>query len=224
VLKDVSFHIPAHSRTAILGPTAAGKTQIFYLLAGLLVPTSGEIRIDGVPLNDYTRKSHSDQIGLVFQDSSLFNTSIMENINFKNVEDEADIGKAIETAELKDFIAALPQGLDTMVAERGTSLSGGQKQRITLARALVLNPRVLLLDDFTARVDKDTERKIFVNLKKNYGGITQVLITQQISSVMDFDKIILIMEGEILAEGTHEELLRTSVEYELIYKSQMSMS
>lgn len=224
VLKNISFTIPAHSKTAILGPTAAGKTQIFHLLAGLFTPASGRILIDGTPLQDYTRESRSNQIGLVFQDSSLFNTSILENINFKNVENRSHVEKAIETAELKDFVDTLPQGIETVVAERGTSLSGGQKQRITLARALVLNPKVLLLDDFTARVDNDTERRIFANMKKNYEGITQVLITQQVASVVDFDNIILVMEGEILAQGTHAELLASSVEYDLIYKSQMSLA
>ena len=224
VLKNISFTIPDHSKTAILGPTAAGKTQIFHLLAGLFTPTSGRILIDGTPLQDYTRESRSNQIGLVFQDSSLFNTSILENINFKNVENRSHVEKAIETAELKDFVDTLPQGIETVVAERGTSLSGGQKQRITLARALVLNPKVLLLDDFTARVDNDTERRIFANMKKNYEGITQVLITQQVASVVDFDNIILVMEGEILAQGTHAELLASSVEYDLIYKSQMSLT
>ncbi|NTU46769.1 ABC transporter ATP-binding protein [Candidatus Roizmanbacteria bacterium] len=224
ILRNISFHIKAKSRTAILGPTAAGKTQLFYLLAGLLEQTSGEIEIDGIPLQDYSHTCLSDQIGLVFQDSSLFNTSVKENINFKNSENEKYLEKAIQTAEIDEFIHTLPQGIHTKVAERGTTLSGGQKQRITLARALVINPKILLLDDFTARVDKDTEKRIFANLKQNYSDITQILITQQISSVEDFDEIILIMEGEILAKGTHEELLRTSVEYEQIYNSQMSVS
>ena len=224
ILKKISFEIQSHSRTAILGPTAAGKTQIFYLLAGLLSQSSGEILIDGIALQDYSQKSLSDQIGLVFQDSSLFNTTVKENINFKNTANDVNIQKAIETAELSEFIAKLPHGINTIIAERGTSLSGGQKQRITLARALVINPKVLLLDDFTSRVDRDTEQKIFANLKKDYKDITQILITQQISSVMDFDEIILIMEGEILAKGTHQELLKTSVEYKQIFNSQMSVS
>jgi ATP-binding cassette subfamily B protein len=224
ILKSISFEVKSKSRTAILGPTAAGKTQIFYLLAGLLEQTSGEILIDGVPLKDYSQKSLSDQIGLVFQDSSIFNTTIKENINFKNIANEGNVEKAIRTSELGDFIKTLPQGINTKLAERGSSLSGGQKQRLTLARALVINPKILLLDDFTARVDKDTEKKIFANLQKNYKHITQILITQQISSVMDFDEIILIMEGEILAKGTHIELLKSSIEYEQIYNSQMSVS
>ena len=222
ILKNVSFEIRAHSRTAILGPTAAGKTQILYLLSGLLPPTSGKILIDNIALNDYSQKSLSDQIGLVFQNSSIFNTTIMENINFKNVLDKKNIEKAINTAELGDFIKSLPKGMDTKIAERGSNLSGGQKQRLTLARALAINPKILLLDDFTARVDKDTENRIFANVAKNYPNITQILITQQISSVEDFDQIILFMEGEVLACGTHKQLLKTSPEYKQIYNSQMS--
>jgi len=222
ILKNVSFKIKANSRTAILGPTAAGKTQILYLISGLLPQTSGQILIDNIPLTDYSQKCLSDQIGLVFQDSSIFNTTIMENINFKNVLDQKNINKAINTAELGDFIKKLPKGFNTKIAERGNNLSGGQKQRLTLARALALNPKVLLLDDFTARVDKDTENKIFANVAKNYANITQILITQQISSVTDFDQIILFMEGEVLAIGTHKELLKNSKDYQQIYNSQMS--
>jgi len=222
ILKNVSFKIKAHSRTAILGPTAAGKTQILYLLSSLLPSTSGKILIDDITLNNYCQKCLSDQIGLVFQDSSIFNTTIMENINFKNILDKSNIDKAVETAELKDFIKKLPNGINTKIAERGNNLSGGQKQRLTLARALAVNPKILLLDDFTARVDKDTENKIFANIAKNYPNLTQILITQQISSVVGYDQIILFMEGEVLAMGTHKQLLKTSKEYQQIYNSQMS--
>lgn len=222
ILKDVTFDIPARSRTAILGPTAAGKTQIFYLLSGLLSSSSGSILIDDIPQSEYSPKCIADQLGLVFQDSSIFNTTIRENINFKNIDNEKQLQKAIETAELQDFVNSLPDGLETKIAERGATLSGGQKQRITLARALVIDPKIILLDDFTARVDRETEKRIFLNLKHNYPDITQILITQQISSIKDFDQIILMMEGELLAVGTHAELLDSSPEYQQIYNSQFS--
>ena len=224
ILKNISFKINAHSKTAIVGPTAAGKTQIFYLLAGLIKPTSGEIVLDNVPLFEYSQKCLSSQIGLVFQDSSIFNTTILENIVFQKDSPKGNADKAIQTAQLDDFIASLPDGLETKVAERGNSLSGGQKQRITLARALAINPKILLLDDFTARVDNDTEKRILTNLKKNYPKVTQVLITQQISSAKVTDQIILLMEGEVLAQGTHEQLLKNSLEYKQIYNSQQSVS
>ncbi len=222
VLKDVSFEIKPGSKTAILGPTAAGKTQIFYLMSGLMNPTKGEILIDGVPLKKYSQECLSNQLGLVFQDSSIFNLTIKENINFKNKEDDWSLKKAVETAALDDFIKTLPDGLETKITERGSNLSGGQKQRLTLARALAVNPKILLLDDFTARVDRSTEKDIFARLKENYGDITQILITQQIASVKDFDQIILLMEGEVLACGTHKELLKKSAEYKQLYNLQMS--
>lgn len=224
ILKDVSFNIKANCKTAILGPTAAGKTQIFYLIAGLIKPSSGQILIDKKPLSDYSQNCLSHQIGLVFQDSSIFNTTILENINFKNNDDPAGVNKAIATAELKNFIDTLTKGINTKIDERGNNLSGGQKQRITLARALALNPKILLLDDFTARVDKDTEKRIISNLSKNYPDITEVIITQQISSAKNADQIILVMEGEVLAVGTHDYLLKNSVEYEQIYNSQQELS
>ena len=152
----------------------------------------------------------------------LFNLSLRENISFSDTVADADLEKAIDTAELTDFLHTLPKGLDTLVSERGTSLSGGQKQRIMLARALALNPKVLLLDDFTARVDGKTERKILANVRANYPDITLVSVTQKIAPVEDYDQIVLLMEGLVLGIGTHRELMETSPEYVQIYRSQQS--
>jgi len=154
----------------------------------------------------------------------MFNLTLRENIAFSTTIHKDDIEKAINTAELTDFLAALPQGLDTVVSERGTSLSGGQKQRVMLARALALDPKVLLLDDFTARVDPTTERTILKNVHENYPGITLISVTQKIASVMDYDQIILLMEGEVLARGRHQELMEASPEYVQLFDSQRSTS
>jgi ATP-binding cassette subfamily B protein len=224
VLKNVSFAIPAGTKTAIIGPTAAGKTQLLYLLIGLLKPTSGTVSYDSEPIDAYDKDALHRRVGFVFQDSVIFNLTLRENIAFSTSVEQQDIGKAIATAELEDFIATLPQGLESLVSERGTSLSGGQKQRVMLARALALNPQVLLLDDFTARVDANTERAILENVHKNYPGITLVSVTQKIASVVDYDQIILLMEGEVLATGTHQELMETSPEYVQLYDSQRSTS
>ena len=221
-LDHASFSVKAGTKTAIIGPTAAGKTQLLYVLTGLTLPTSGEVLYDGCPIEEYDKENFHHQVGFVFQDSVLFNLSLRENIAFSNTVKDADIKLAIDTAELGQFIETLPQGLDTVVSERGTSLSGGQKQRIMLARALALNPKVLLLDDFTARVDTDTERKILSNVSRNYPGLTLVSVTQKISAVEHYDQIILLMEGEVLARGTHEELIASSPEYVQIYESQKS--
>lgn len=221
-LKDVSIRIAAGSRTAIIGPTAAGKTQLLYLLTGLLAPTSGRVEFDGISIDEYDKEALHRQIGFVFQDTTLFNLTLRENIGFSRTTTDAALEKAIATAELKDFVDRLPQKLDTVVSERGTSLSGGQKQRIMLARALALDPRVLLLDDFTARVDTTTERKILENVHRNYPGLTLISVTQKIAPVEDYDQIVLLMEGEVLATGTHQELLARSPEYVQIHDSQRS--
>ncbi len=224
VLKNISFNIPSGTRTAIIGPTAAGKTQLLYLLIGLLKPTSGVVTYDGEPIDEYDKEALHRRVGFVFQDSVIFNLTLRENIAFSTSVGEQDIAKSITTAELDDFVAALPEGLETVVSERGTSLSGGQKQRVMLARALALNPQVLLLDDFTARVDATTEKAILDNVHRNYPGITLVSVTQKIASVVDYDQIILLMEGEVLATGTHQELMDTSPEYVQLYDSQRSTS
>ncbi len=221
-LKDVSFIVAAGSKTAIIGPTAGGKTQLLYLLTGLIEPQTGVVEYDNHPIAEYDTAALRKQVGVVFQDSIVFQLSIRENIAFSEDVTEADVQKAIETAELKDFLAELPDGLDTVVSERGTSLSGGQKQRIMLARALALNPRVLLLDDFTARVDTQTEKNILRNIEKNYPHITLISVTQKVAAIEHYDQIIVLMEGEVIATGTHEHLMETSPEYVQIYDSQQS--
>jgi ATP-binding cassette subfamily B protein len=148
--------------------------------------------------------------------------TLRENIAFNSEVTERDLQKAIDTAELNNFITSLPQGLETVVSERGSSLSGGQKQRIMLARALAINPKILLLDDFTARVDTLTEQKISENVKQNYPDLTLVSITQKINPIRDYDQIIVMMEGELIASGKHGYLMQHSPEYVQIYHSQKS--
>jgi ATP-binding cassette subfamily B protein len=222
-LKDISFVIGEGSRTAVIGPTAAGKTQLLYLLTALNRPDTGTISYDGHVIDEYKLSAFHQQVGFVFQDSIIFNLSIRENIAFSDTVTDESLEKALATAELTDFIRGLPEGLNTIVSERGGSLSGGQKQRIMLARALALEPRVLLLDDFTARVDVHTEKKILDNVLRNYPGITLLSVTQKIAAVENYEQIILLMEGEIVATGTHDELLETCPEYVQIYQSQRSL-
>lgn len=223
-LKDVSLQVKAGSRTAIIGPTAAGKTQLFYLLTGLIAPETGSVLFDGKDIGSYQKESFHSQIGFVFQDSIIFNMSLRENIAFnKSVTDEA-MEKALRTAALDEFVAGLPEGLDTVISERGNSLSGGQKQRVMLARALAINPTMLLLDDFTARVDSQTEKQILENVAENYPGITLLSITQKIEPIEGYDQIILMMQGEVIASGTHKELMRGCPEYNQIFQSQRSTS
>ncbi len=223
-LKNVSFNVKAGSKIAVIGPTAAGKSQLLFLLTALIKPTEGEILFDGRGIDSYNSESFHSQVGFVFQDSIIFNMSIRENIAFSDIVTDESLEKAINTAELRDFIDALPDKLSTIVSERGSSLSGGQKQRIMLARALAINPKVLLLDDFTARVDTGTENKILANVQKNYPGLTLISVTQKIASVEHYDQIILMMQGEIIATGKHDELMHSSPEYVQIFDSQQSTS
>lgn len=223
-LKNVSFAVQPGSRTAIIGPTAAGKSQLLYLLTGLINPDAGTVEFDGTDIKNYEKDAFHEQIGLVFQDSVMFNMSLRENIAFSETVTDEALQKAVDTAELKEFVSTLPKKLDTIVSERGTSLSGGQKQRIMLARALVLDPKILLLDDFTARVDQQTEQRIVQNVQNNYPGLTLISVTQKIGPVKNFDQIILLMEGEVIAAGKHETLRTTCPEYVQIYESQKSTS
>ena len=224
VLKDISFTVSPFSKIAVIGPTAAGKTQLLYLLTGLIKPSSGTIQFDGHVIEEYNLQAFHQQVAFVFQDSIIFNMSIRENIAFNDTVSDASLENAIETAELKEFVQNLPDKLNTIVSERGSSLSGGQKQRIMLARALALNPRVLLLDDFTSRVDNNTEKKILENIQRNYPGLTLLSVTQKIASVENYDQIILLMQGEIIAAGKHEDLIHTSPEYVQLLNSQKSTS
>jgi len=221
-LKDISFKVEPGAKIAIIGPTAAGKSQLLYLLTGLIPASSGKVLYDGKPIEEYQSEAFHRQVGFVFQDSIMFNMSIRENIAFSDIVTDQSLEKSIATAELKDLIDTMPEGLNTKVSERGLSLSGGQKQRIMLARALALNPKILLLDDFTARVDPQTEQKILANIAENYPGLTLISVTQKIAAVEHYEQIILLMQGELLAAGTHQELMNKCPEYVQIFNSQQS--
>jgi ATP-binding cassette subfamily B protein len=221
-IKNLTLEITPGSKTAIVGPTAAGKTQLLYLLTGLATADNGTIAFDGTPIVDFEAEAFYRQVGLVFQDSVMFNMSVRENVAFSDDISPDDLKRAIDTAELSDFLDTLPNGIDTIVSERGTSLSGGQKQRIMLARALALNPRILLLDDFTARVDSKTEQKIVDNLQRHYPDLTLISVTQKIAPIVNYDQIAVLMEGELVAKGTHDTLMASCPEYVQIFNSQRS--
>ena len=224
ILKNISLSVIGGTQVAIIGPTAAGKSQLLNLLTDLVKPDSGSILFDGENVESYEKESFRSQVGFVLQDSVIFNMSLRENIAFSDKVSDESLRKAITTAELMDFVDSLPDKLDTIVSERGTNLSGGQKQRIMLARALAINPKILLLDDFTSRVDRNTEKKILENLQIHYPDLTLLSITQKIASIKHFEQIILLMEGEVIAKGTHKELMETCTEYVQISNSQRSTS
>ncbi len=222
LLKDISFAINPQTKNAIIGPTGSGKSLILSLLTGLIQPSGGQILIDDIPLNQWDPKYIFKTMGLVFQESILFNSSLTDNIVFNQSISEEELQKALNTTNVSEIIENLPNKLATQISERGTNLSGGQKQRIMLARALVRSPKILLLDDFTARVDLKTEKEIISSLFTNYPDITLISITQKIEPIQEYDQIIVIMEGELLATGTHTELLKSSIEYTQIWQSQQT--
>lgn len=215
VLKNINFAIPVNKKTAILGPTGAGKSLLINLLTGMIHPTSGEILIDDRPLQDWDQDYIKDKITTVYQESLIFSGDLKQNVVLNREWNETKYQTAMSTATLEKLDKDKGE-----ISELGANLSGGQKQRLTLARALYNNPQFLLLDDFTARVDKATENTIQSRLATSYPKTTIITISQNISSVQDYDQIILIMEGEILMTGTHQELLKSSPEYRQIQASQ----
>lgn len=222
VLKDVDFEVKAGQTVALLGTTGSGKSTIINLLPRFYDPSEGRITIDGYALGDVTLESLRSQIGIVLQETTLFTGTIRDNISFGRPDASLDeVIAASKAAAAHDFITSFPQGYDTPVGERGTTLSGGQKQRIAIARALLLDPRILILDDSTSSVDVATEVTIQLALDRLMEGRTSFVIAQRISTVMNADQIIVLEGGQIAARGTHEELLETSELYAEIYSSQL---
>jgi len=222
VLNKVSFEAIPGQTIALLGATGSGKTTIINLLPRFYDPTSGQILIDGYDLRNVQLESLRKQIGIVLQETNLFSGTIRDNIAFGR--SEATLEEVIEVskaAAAHDFIQELPEGYETSVGERGQTLSGGQKQRIAIARALLLDPRILILDDSTSSVDLVTEFKIQTALDLLMKGRTSFVIAQRISTVLNADQILVLEKGAIAASGTHEELMETSEIYAQIYQSQL---
>lgn len=222
VLSEVSFSVQPGQTVALLGATGSGKTTIINLLPRFYDPTEGAVLIDGYDLRDVTLDSLRSQIGIVLQETNLFSGSIRDNIAFGRPDaSDEDVIAAAKAAAAHDFISGFPQGYDTPVGERGTTLSGGQKQRIAIARALLLNPQLLILDDSTSSVDLTTEVQIQRALDNLMHGRTSFVIAQRISTVRNADLIIVLDKGRIVANGRHQELLEQSEIYAEIYSSQL---
>lgn len=222
ILSDINFNAESGQVVALLGMTGSGKSTIINLIPRFYDPTHGAITIDGVDIRTVTLNSLRDQIGIVLQETTLFADTIRENIAFgvQNVSDEAII-EAAKSAQAHDFILQTQNGYETEVGERGITLSGGQKQRIAIARALLKNPRILLLDDAMSSVDTETERLIQVALERLMAGRTSFIIAQRLSTVRMADKVIVLQKGQIVAQGTHTELMQNSGLYADIYHRQL---
>jgi len=222
VLKDVSFTVEPGQRVALLGATGSGKSTVIYLIPRFYDVSGGRVTIDGIDVRDVTLESLRRQIGVVLQDTTLFSGTIRENIAFGRPEATMEeIVAAAQVAVAHDFIASFPDGYEAEVGERGTALSGGQKQRIAIARAVLTDPRILILDDFTSNVDFETERRIERALGGLMEGRTSFVIAQRVSTVQSADLILVLDGGQIVAQGTHEELLQESPLYTEIYFSQL---
>lgn len=222
VLDNISFTAEPGQTVAILGVTGAGKSTLVNLMPRLYDVTEGEILLDGVDIRKISLHCLRQKVSVVLQEAVLFSGTIRDNIKWgKEDASEEEILEAARAAQADSFIQSLPEQYDTELGQKGVNLSGGQKQRISIARAFIKRPEVLIFDDSTSAVDMVTEKKIQKALRESMHSCTKFIIAQRISSVMEADKILVLSGGKIVAEGTHEELLKTSSDYQEIYHSQI---
>ena len=222
VLKGVSFKAEPGQTVAILGATGSGKSSVINLIPRFYDVTGGKVMVDGHDVREVTLESLRTQIGIVLQETNLFTGTIRDNIAFGRPDaSDEEVIAAAKAAAAHDFILSFPDGYDTPVGERGTTLSGGQKQRIAIARALLLNPRILILDDSTSAVDVQTEVLIQHALDRLMKGRTSFVIAQRISTVLNADNIVVLDKGRVAAQGKHQELMESSEIYAEIYRSQL---
>ncbi len=223
VLSDINLEAEAGQTIALLGSTGSGKTTIINLIPRFYDVSSGKVKIDGIDVREVTIESLRQQIGIVLQETTLFSGTIRDNIAYgkPNASDE-EIKKSAIAASAHEFILGFPKGYDTLVGERGSTLSGGHKQRIAIARALLIDPHILILDDSTSSVDLNTEYEIQKALDKLMEGRTNFVIAQRISTVLNADQILVLDQGRIVARGVHETLMENSPIYADIYHSQLS--
>ena len=222
VLRGITFKASSGQRVALLGATGSGKSTLVSLIPRFYDVDSGQIQIDGINVRDWEPEALRKKIGVVLQQTTLFSGTIRENIAYGRPSVIIDkVIAAAQAAQAHDFIMAMLDGYDSFVEERGANLSGGQKQRIAIARALLISPRILILDDSTSAVDMETEAKIHTALDEQLADCTTFMIAQRISSVLTANQIIVLDHGQIAAQGTHHELLTSSPIYQEIYQSQM---
>lgn len=220
-LQDINLHLKAGETLGIIGKTGSGKSTLVSLLPRLYDVTSGEVQLGGINVQDYDLKTLRDNVSVVLQNNVLFSGTIKDNLRWGNPHaTDEQIVQACKWAHADEFIQKLPDGYDTMLEQNGTNVSGGQMQRLCIARALLKNPQVLILDDSTSAVDTNTDAQIRQAFRDDLPHITKIIISQRISSISDADQIIVLDHGKITAQGTHAELLKSSKLYHDIYESQ----
>jgi len=221
VLHDLSLTIPPRAMVALVGPSGAGKTTLAQLILRFFDPSDGRILIDGNNLRDLNLRWYRERIGLVPQDVFLFDRSVAENITYGNSgASPAQMRAAAEAANALEFIEAMPEGFDTVIGERGVKLSGGQRQRVAIAREILRNPKILILDEATSSLDSATERLIQQAMEVLLAGRTSVVIAHRLSTVLRADQIVVLDEGRIVETGRHPELLEADGLYANLYRSQ----
>ncbi len=222
VLKDVNLVAEPGQTVAILGATGSGKSSLIHLIPRFYDVDRGRVTLDGVDVRDMPLETLRAQVGIALQEAVLFSGTVRDNISYGRPDaTEEEVIAAAKAAQAHDFITAFPDGYDTAVGQRGVNLSGGQRQRIAIGRALLMQPKVLILDDSTSSVDVETEAKIQAALEKLMAERTSFVIAQRISTVLGADKIVVLDQGQIAAEGTHAELMASSPIYREIYESQL---
>ena len=213
-LRGVDLDVPAGTKLALVGETGSGKTTIGYLAARLYDPDQGSVALDGTDLRELRFGSLADAVGVVSQETYLFHASVRENLRFaKSEATDEEIEEAARAAQIHDTIAALPDGYDTVVGERGFRFSGGERQRIAIARTILRNPPVLVLDEATSALDVQTERAVGDALERLAEGRTTIVIAHRLSTVRDADQIAVLDGGAVVERGTHEELLAAGGRY-----------